>query len=97
MPFPRLASRSPETTPRPPLLIIFLTSSLEDRLTWSCEPLDTIGDLKIGIAILLLTETDLLVLRHRTGQEPLRDELTMSSYGVTDGSSLDLKLIKVEA
>ena len=39
------------------------------------------------------TELDRLVLRKRGQQRPLRDSLTLGSYGIGDGSALDLEVI----
>lgn len=65
-----------------------------ESLGWPCEPVCTIEVLRICVGVFLEIESDKLILRKpKGGGEPLRNELTLSSYGIVDGSSLDFDVV----
>lgn len=80
---------------RRPLIWVSIFDHLEGSFRFSCELIYTIEALKSGLAAFLLmkeTEEDRLILKKRGQQRPLRDNLTLGSYGIVDGSGLDLEV-----
>ena len=70
-------------------------SAFHKSLICPCEPLDSTRTLKLYLATFMQleeTELDRLVLRKRGQKRPLRDILTLSSYGIVDGSALDFEV-----
>ena len=70
---------------------VHVTNRLGIKQEILCSPNDTIGQLKILVAVQLGLGPETILLK-RQGQRPLKDFMTLQEYEIGSGSSLDLEM-----
>lgn len=76
---------------RPQVFRIIINNRLGTRAEILCSPSDTIGDFK-KVAALYIGQRAGSIMLKRQGGKPMKDQLTLEDYEVSNGSSLDFEL-----
>ena len=76
---------------RPQVFRIIINNRLGTRAKILCSPSDTIGDFK-KVAALYIGQRAGSIMLKRQGGKPMKDQLTLEDYEVSNGSSLDFEL-----
>ena len=75
----------------PQVFRIIINNRLGTRAEILCSPSDTIGDSKKVAALYIGQRAESIMLK-RQGGKPVKDQLTLEDYEVSNGSSLDFEL-----
>lgn len=76
---------------RPQVFRIIINNRLGTRAEILCSPSDTIGEFK-KVAALYIGQRAGSIMLKRQGGKPMKDQLTLEDYEVSNGSSLDFEL-----